>query len=143
MPRCVNPSAAPTTSTIASSAPTSWNSTRSTATPCTSRFGLGEAREDGERALADQRLEGAGRDQIADRRVGPMTVVVVVSRVRRVGMTAVHADLELRRRDPAALRPLRPHLDAVESERRHRVSHPLDRQTEVEQGADRHVTADA
>ena len=74
-PRWTNPSAAPTTSTMASSAPTSWNSTRSTGTPCDVRLGLGQAREDGEGALAHRGSERAAGEQIADR--DPRTVSVM------------------------------------------------------------------
>ena len=60
-----------------------------------------------------------------------------------VGMLAVNAHLELRRGDGGALRTLRPDLDAVEPEHADRVAHALDREAEIEQRADGHVTADA
>src|SRR6516162_7763473 len=84
-------------------------------------LGLGETPEDCEGALAHRGGERAAGEEIADR--DPRT---------RAGMLAVNPNLELRRGDGGALRPLGPDLDAVEPEHADRLSHALDREAEIE-----------
>ena len=99
--------------------------------------------EDRERPLAHGGLERATRDQVTDRDVWPMPVVGWVVRVRAIGVTPANAYVELRSCDARALRPLGPDLDTVETEHRHGIADALDRQPEVDQRANGHVTADA
>ena len=65
-----------TTSTIASSAPTSWNSTSSGGDAVDAALGLREPREDGERVGAHALGERAPLEQRPDLAVGPVHVVV-------------------------------------------------------------------
>src|SRR5262249_26027862 len=109
------------------------------------RLGLGQTPEDGEGALPHPGRERAAGEEITDRDPRTMAVMgrIVGVAVVKVGMLPVNAHVELRRGDGGALRPLRPDLDALEPERAYRLAHALDREAEIEQRADGHVTADA
>jgi len=104
-------------------------------------LGLGQACEDGERALLHRRGQAAPGEQVADLRPGAVPVVVRGRPLVRA--LAVHARVELGRRDARARHALDRDLDTGERERRDRLAQRRERQAEVEQRAHRHVAADA
>ena len=88
-------------------------------------LGLGEAREDGERALLHRRGEAPFREQVAD--LAPGAVPVAVRGRPLVRVLAVHAHVELGGRDARARDALDRDLDAGERERRDRLPQRVER----------------
>ena len=105
-PRRWRPMHAPVMSTIASTAPTSWNWTRSGGIAVHPPLGLGETREDARRLFLDRRgkiavandVEDAGQGAVRMRlELARMRAIVTRRRLRAIVRVVVHVDVDLGR----------------------------------------------
>jgi len=145
IPRRARPIAAPVTSTIASTAPTSWKCTCSSGTPWhllerhPVHLGLRATQrlEDRERSLAHNGVELRALENLGDFEVGSTAVAVVCARLLRASALG-DANLEIASRKRAALHVFHPQR-MLELQTREICDELAPRQASVEQRSQKHI----